>query len=55
MEFWFWLIIKALMVMVNQVEVTLQPAEKSFTEDDLKAISARILAAAAALGAALRA
>jgi phenylalanyl-tRNA synthetase beta chain len=36
------------------VEVTLQPAEKSFTEDDLKAISARIVAAASALGAALR-
>jgi phenylalanyl-tRNA synthetase beta chain len=37
------------------VEVTLQPAEKSFTEDDLKAISTRIVAAAAKLGAALRA
>jgi phenylalanyl-tRNA synthetase beta chain len=37
------------------VEVTLQPAEKSFTEEDLKAISGRIVAAAAALGAALRA
>jgi phenylalanyl-tRNA synthetase beta chain len=37
------------------VEVTLQPAEKSFTEEDLKAISGRIVSAAAALGAALRA
>jgi phenylalanyl-tRNA synthetase beta chain len=37
------------------VEVALQPVEKSFTEDDLKAISARIVAAAAALGAVLRA
>jgi len=37
------------------VEVTLQPAEKSFTEEELKAISGRIVAAAAALGAALRA
>ena len=37
------------------LEVTLQPSEKSFTEDDLKAISARIVAAAANLGAALRA
>jgi phenylalanyl-tRNA synthetase beta chain len=37
------------------VEVTLQPAEKSFTEEDLKAISARIVAAAAKAGAALRA
>jgi phenylalanyl-tRNA synthetase beta chain len=37
------------------VEVTLQPADKSFTEEELKAISARIVAAAAGLGAALRA
>jgi phenylalanyl-tRNA synthetase beta chain len=36
------------------VEVTLQPDEKSFTEEDLKAISERIVAAAAKLGAALR-
>jgi phenylalanyl-tRNA synthetase beta chain len=36
------------------VEVTLQPTEKSFTEDDLKAISDRIVAAAAKLGAKLR-
>ena len=37
------------------VEVTLQPSEKSFTEDELKAISERIVAAAAKLGATLRA
>jgi len=37
------------------VEVTLQPADKTFTEEDLKAISARIVAAATALGATLRA
>ena len=37
------------------VEVTLQPAEKSFTEEELKAISERIVAAAAKLGATLRA
>jgi phenylalanyl-tRNA synthetase beta chain len=37
------------------VEVTLQPAERSFTEEDLKGIAARIVAAATALGAALRA
>ena len=37
------------------IEVVLQPGEKSFTEEDLKAISGRILAAAAKLGAALRA
>jgi phenylalanyl-tRNA synthetase beta chain len=36
------------------VEVTLQPAERSFTEEDLKAISDRIVAAAAKLGARLR-
>jgi phenylalanyl-tRNA synthetase beta chain len=36
------------------VEVTLQPAEKSFTDEELKAISERIVAAAAKLGAALR-
>jgi phenylalanyl-tRNA synthetase beta chain len=36
------------------VEVTLQPDEKSFTEEDLKAISERIVAAAAKLGATLR-
>ncbi|MGQ0588824.1 MAG: phenylalanine--tRNA ligase subunit beta, partial [Sphingosinicella sp.] len=37
------------------VEVTLQPGEKSFTDEDLKAISERIIAAAAKLGATLRA
>ncbi|MEA3041344.1 MAG: phenylalanyl-tRNA synthetase beta chain [Sphingomonadales bacterium] len=36
------------------VEVTLQPAVKSFTEEELKAISDRIVAAAAKLGATLR-
>jgi len=36
------------------VEVTLQPVEKSFTEDDLKAIADRIVAAAAKTGARLR-
>jgi phenylalanyl-tRNA synthetase beta chain len=37
------------------VEVTLQPNEKSFSHDELEAISARIVAAAAKLGAKLRA
>ncbi|HVJ03037.1 MAG TPA: phenylalanine--tRNA ligase subunit beta [Sphingomonas sp.] len=36
------------------VEVTLQPAEKSFTEADLKAIADKVVAAAAKLGASLR-
>jgi len=36
------------------VEITLQPGERSFTEDELKAISERIVAAAARLGATLR-
>jgi phenylalanyl-tRNA synthetase beta chain len=36
------------------VEVTLQPVEKSYTDDDLKAISDRVTAAAAKLGAELR-
>ena len=36
------------------VEVVLQPGEKSFTEEELKAISARIVAAAAKTGARLR-
>jgi len=36
------------------IEVTLQPGEKSYTEADLKAISERIVAAAAKLGAELR-
>ncbi|HTM95539.1 MAG TPA: phenylalanine--tRNA ligase subunit beta [Croceibacterium sp.] len=37
------------------IEVTLQPGEKSYAEADLKAISDRIVAAAARLGAELRA
>lgn len=37
------------------IEVTLQPADKSFTEAELKAISDRIVTAAAKLGATLRA
>jgi phenylalanyl-tRNA synthetase beta chain len=36
------------------VEVTLQPAERSFSHDELEAISARIVAAAGKLGATLR-
>jgi phenylalanyl-tRNA synthetase beta chain len=36
------------------VEVTLQPSEKSYGEEDLKAISERVIAAAAKLGAVLR-
>ncbi|MEQ7874074.1 phenylalanine--tRNA ligase subunit beta [Sphingomonas sp. ASV193] len=36
------------------IEVTMQPGEKSFTEAELAAISERIVAAAAKLGAALR-
>jgi phenylalanyl-tRNA synthetase beta chain len=36
------------------VEVTLQPMEKSFTEDELSAIAAKVVAAAAKLGATLR-
>jgi phenylalanyl-tRNA synthetase beta chain len=36
------------------VEVTLQPGEKSFTDEELKAISDRIVAAAAKAGARLR-
>ncbi|UVO55159.1 phenylalanine--tRNA ligase subunit beta [Sphingomonas sp. SUN039] len=36
------------------VEVTLQPVDKSFTEDDLTAIAAKVVAAAAKLGAVLR-
>jgi phenylalanyl-tRNA synthetase beta chain len=36
------------------VEVTLQPVEKSFTEEELKAIGERIVAAAAKAGARLR-
>ena len=36
------------------IEVTLQPGEKSFTDEELKAISDRIVAAAAKAGARLR-
>jgi len=36
------------------LEVTLQPGDKSFTDEDLKAVSAKVLAAAAKLGARLR-
>ena len=36
------------------VEVVLQPGERSFTEADLKAVSDRVVAAAAKLGAKLR-
>jgi phenylalanyl-tRNA synthetase beta chain len=36
------------------IEVTLQPLEKSYSEDDLKAISGRVIAAAAKLGGSLR-
>ncbi|MBC7985798.1 MAG: phenylalanine--tRNA ligase subunit beta, partial [Sphingomonadaceae bacterium] len=36
------------------IEVTLQPGAKSFTEEELKAVSERIVAAAARLGAELR-
>jgi len=36
------------------IEVTLQPGEKSYTDDDLKAISDQVVAAAAKLGAELR-
>ena len=37
------------------VEVTLQPAGKSFTDEELRAVSEKIVAAAAKLGATLRA
>ncbi|HEV7659087.1 MAG TPA: phenylalanine--tRNA ligase subunit beta [Allosphingosinicella sp.] len=37
------------------IEIVLQPSEKSFTEEELKSISERITAAAAKLGATLRA
>ena len=37
------------------IEVTLQPGEKSFTDAEIKAIGDRIVAAAAKLGATLRA
>ena len=36
------------------IEVTLQPGEKTYTDEDLKAISDRVVAAAAKLGAELR-
>ncbi len=36
------------------IEVTLQPLEKSYSEDDLKAISGRVIAAASKLGGSLR-
>jgi phenylalanyl-tRNA synthetase beta chain len=36
------------------IEVTLQPGEKSYTDDDLRAVSEKIVAAAAKLGAELR-
>ncbi len=36
------------------VEVTLQPTDKSYSDDDLKAISDKVIAAATKLGAALR-
>ncbi|MBN8815737.1 MAG: phenylalanine--tRNA ligase subunit beta [Sphingomonas sp.] len=36
------------------IEVTLQPADKSFTDDDLKSIAAKVVAAAEKLGASLR-
>jgi phenylalanyl-tRNA synthetase beta chain len=36
------------------VEVTLQPGEKSFTEEELKGISERIVAATTKAGARLR-
>lgn len=36
------------------VEVTLQPGDKSFTDDEIKAISSRIVAAVTALGGELR-
>ncbi len=36
------------------IEVTLQPGEKSYTDEDLKAISDRVVAAAAKVGAELR-
>ncbi|WP_106640447.1 phenylalanine--tRNA ligase subunit beta [Allosphingosinicella vermicomposti] len=37
------------------IEVTLQPGEKSFTDEELKAISDKVVAAAAKVGATLRA
>ena len=37
------------------IEVTLQPADRSYTDEDLKAIADRIVAAASKVGAILRA
>jgi phenylalanyl-tRNA synthetase beta chain len=36
------------------IEVVLQPGEKSYTDEELKAIAGRIVAAAGKLGASLR-
>jgi phenylalanyl-tRNA synthetase beta chain len=36
------------------VEVTLQPGDKSFTDEELKAVADKVVAAAAKLGAGLR-
>ena len=36
------------------VEITLQPGEKSFTDEEIKALAAKVVAAAAKLGATLR-
>ena len=36
------------------IEVTLQPGEKSFTDEELKAIADKVVVAATKLGAALR-
>jgi phenylalanyl-tRNA synthetase beta chain len=36
------------------IEVTLQPGEKSFTDEELKAVADKVVAAAAKLGASLR-
>ena len=36
------------------IEITLQPADKSFTDADLQAIAAKVVAAAAKIGATLR-
>ena len=44
----------AFVVRSMAIEVTLQPADKSFTDADLKAIADRVVAAAGKLGASLR-
>jgi phenylalanyl-tRNA synthetase beta chain len=36
------------------IEITLQPGEKSFTEDELKAVADKVVAAAGKLGGTLR-